>query len=388
MNRLRHIALPRLAAAALSLFITACSDTPSFLIDMEPALSVLSGAVQGTKDDGLVAFHPRRIRGGGLPEFFNLMPEAWAATPTCPAVNDTDPSLAYCDNETLVMLYDNCRPTSFEKSGLWRSYIRLEFPTPGDCTNVQTNGFTPGVVASLVGKTITRGFGVRAEGDQNNIRFAPDVSEAVYIYSDVPSGWHDDRMGGARITFNSATQRTIVIDGIQVRSAIHLNNPVPDLDSFNLLELSVPGSSTTTRFAWDHTLNTIKAGDSLFEIGPSMTGTPATSVGFADDMASGTTAPFDGDIVVSNGRVLKGAAIRAQHNIAGGMAVMLVTEDLVWGDPNCCWPTSGTLRGEHDRNFPSSSLTETLTFTGAGCGKVSYETITGESLLNQLYHCF
>jgi hypothetical protein len=387
MHRIRHSIL---SALALGLLLPGCSDRPSLLIDLEPALSVLSGAVQATQNSGLVAqTHPlRRHKDSVLPHFFNLIPQAWAATPTCPAVNDTDPTLSYCDGDTLVLFYDNCRNTNFEKSGLWRLYVRMQFPAGGDCTAVQASGFTNPVLAGLVGKTVTRTFGLTANGDQNNVRFAPDTNEAVYMYSDFPTGWKDDRMGGVRITFDSTTERTIVIDGVQVRSAFHAASPVADLNDFNLLSIAIPGSDTSPRFVWDHTLNSIQAGDPLFEIGPQITGTPSTSVGFNEDMDSGTTAPFNGDIVVQGNRVKKGAAIRAQHNIAAGIGVMLVTEDLVWGDPNCCWPTSGTVRGEHDRNFPSGSLTETLEFTNEGCGKVRYSTITGDSVLNQLYHCF
>jgi hypothetical protein len=371
----------------LAFWLPACSDTPSAFVDVEPALSVLSGAVQATQDFGLLARSTPKPS-FSIPQAFELFPKAWAAPQSCPAVNGSDPTTSYCDNETLVLFYDHCQNTSFGESGLWRMYVRLEFPTNADCTAVQTSGFTPAVVSSLVGKTVTRTYGMGPGGDQSNVRFAPSLAQAVYLYSDYPSGWKEDRSGGVQITFTSSTERKLEVKGVQVRSAIHPGySENVDTETLDLVALASPELTSKARFIWDHTLNTVKTGDSLFEIGPPLSGT-ADNPSFADEMSSGTTAPFDGYIIVSGNRVKKGATIRAQHNIAGGIGLMLVTEDLVWSDPNCCWPTTGTIRGESDRNFSSSTLTETLRFTGDRCGSIEYVTITGTSDVNQLYHCF
>lgn len=383
MNKARKL----ITYSLLALWLPACSETQSALVDLEPALSVLSGAVQATQETGLLARSTPKPS-FSIPKAFELFPKAWAAPQSCPAVNGSDPTTSYCDNETLVLFYDHCQNTSFGESGLWRMYVRLEFPTNADCTAVNTSGFTPAVLSSLVGKTVTRTYGMGPNGDQNNIRFAPSLAEAVYLYSDYPSGWHEDRSGGVEITFTSATERKFDIKGVQVRSAIHpAYSENVDVDTLDLLALNTPEATSKARFIWDHTLNTVKAGDALFEIGPPISGT-ADAPSFAEEMSSDTTAPFDGYIYVSGNRVKKGATIRAQHNIAGGIGIMLVTEDLIWSDPQCCWPTSGTIRGESDRNYPSSTLTETLTFTGDSCGSIEYVTITGTSDVTQLYHCF
>jgi|GEM_PF-2811218 len=372
---------------ALALWLPACSETPSALVDLEPALSVLSGAVQATQEFGLLARSTPKPS-FWVPQAFDLFPKAWAAPQSCPAVNGSDPTTSYCDNETLVLFYDHCQNTNFGESGLWRMYTRLEFPSSADCTAVHASGFTPAVLASLVGKTVTRTYGMGPNGDQNNVRFAPSLAEAVYLYSDYPSGWHEDRTGGVQITFTSSTERKLDIKGVHVRSAIHPGySENVDTDTLDLLTLTNAEVTSKARFIWDHTLNTVKAGDSIFEIGPAISAN-ADAPGFAEEMSSDTTAPLDGYILVSGNRVKKGATIRAQHNIASGIGIMIVTEDLVWSDPSCCWPTSGTIRGESDRNFSSATLTETLQFTGDSCGSIEYVTITGTSDVNQLYHCF
>src|SRR5690606_17355508 len=101
-------------------------------------------------------------------------------------------------------------------------------------------------------------------GDQNNIRVGAN-GEVAYIYSDFPSGWQDDRVGGLDISFETATRRRVVVNGVHAVGIAHSKPPITT-DTFDLTSLPVEDPGTISK-EWDHTINTVKNGDPLFALG-------------------------------------------------------------------------------------------------------------------------
>lgn len=363
---------------------TSCSDAVDQLnIEIEPTLGVLGGAVLSTQNTGLVAFAPRR-RVQPLIRLRNLIdpfPEAFASCQpvTSGSCLDNAGINTPGSNVNLQVFYNNCQATGMSEPGYWRSYMYLTFESEASCLAVQGAGFTGAGLTAVDGETVLRNYGSLGD-DQNNIRLTTimdGLSEAAYMYSKYDSGWQVNKTGGVEISF-AGTTRTINVKGVHA-FAIKYESSLPiDPNSYNLVSLS---SGVTV--SWDHTINTVKTGDTLYEIGPSVT----SSGGFGEQENS-PTATFDGDAVVVGNTLQKGAVFRIQQNIANSIAVAVVTEDLVYDDDTCCWPSSGVVESQFDRNYPAPTTSDRIEFTGASCGSVRYSTVEGNSARDMLLHCF
>lgn len=363
----------------LAISVVGCTEEPSTNIDAEPALAVLGGVILATQNEGRLArIAPPRKGSDGLLRWIDPIAEAFAAPPACQPV-----TTGTCNGSDLEVFYDNCQMAGFGEAGYWRSYFRYTFPTGADCLNVQINGFSATGVAGLVGKTITRNWGLGANGDQFNIRVGAK-GEATYFYSDFPSGWRDDRIGGMDITFETATRRRIVVNGAH---AIGVSQEVPmtPVDVFDLKMLPTTGEGITTE--WDHTINTVKTGDLLFELGVRIIRNADFTISF-DSIENDVTASFDGDIVVNGNTVERGAMLRAQHNLSQSLGVLVVTQPLVYSDPTCCWPMSGTVAAKYDQNLRTPTIEEEVVFTGTACGAVIYTSTAETEVEKTLQHCF
>lgn len=381
MSRTRKI-----LASTIAVWLVGCSEADQLNIDIEPAIAVLGGAIMATQDEGRIAqFRPRERAWGseiGIPEFY-LLPKAWAATEACPPVTDFT-----CDGDKLVVSYPNCSSNDLTNSGYWTSSFTLHFETAGDCTAVETNGFDSTGVSSLIGKTVNRSFGSGGQyADQFNVRLgvlAP-ASEVVYAYSDFPSGFKQNKEGGVDIKFDSATKRTLVIQGVQVKAGMFTTIPI-ETSNFDLHSVAAPGSGDGIRDSFDHTINSARSGEEVFVAGPtiSLSGSDVTFGGSAQP----SKMSFDSDIVVEGNTLQKGAVIRIQHNIAQTQVVAIVTEDLVYSDPNCCYPMSGKIESRYDLAYLSSVQEDMIEFTGKSCGDVTFITSQGISSRTQLIHCF
>ena len=223
----------RLFLALCLVLAVGCTERPGDNIDAESVLAVIGGAVLGTQNNGIVASikPPTESPTQKLFKILDPIQEAFAAAPACPAI-----TTGTCDGSNLLVFYDNCQPSGLNRSGYWRSYIKYSLPSPADCATVLSGGFDATSLTALTGQTITRQWGVAQSGDENNIRAGQD-NVVAYFYSEFPSGWKDNRQGGVEITFNSSTQRTIVVQGVHAIGIEHISAPVSDPSAFDLTEL-------------------------------------------------------------------------------------------------------------------------------------------------------
>jgi hypothetical protein len=376
-------------AISTFLFFAGCSSTfDQTNIEIEPTLGVMGGAILATQNTGLVAMNRPKPQLFRLQQFIDPLPSAYASVNACGAVTTGD-----CLDDTgqvaganLQVFYDNCQSSGMDGAGYWRSYFVLRFESQATCNAVKASGFTGAGLAAVAGEKVTRNIGSlgNPDEDQENVRLATvvgDLSEAVFIYSNFPSGWDKTKEGGVEITFENSTTRRMVIKGMHVKAARFTQMPISTTGSFDLTTL---GSSLT--MTWDHTINTVTTGETLFNIGPAVVGS-AGSASFGES-SDAPTATFDGDIVVSGNTVQAGSVFRIQQNIAQGVAVAIVTSPLVYDDANCCWPSSGVIESRFDLSYPAPTVEDRIEFTGTACGAVVYETSEGVSARNTLTHCF
>jgi hypothetical protein len=370
------------------IFVSACTETPSTNIDAEPALAVLGGAVLGTQSLGSTAMVPPKQ----LPAIERVLKaldpisEAFAlpTAPVCPDITGGS-----CAGTLLSINKSNCMPSGPSRAGYWHSIVSYNFPTALDCTNALANGFDATTIGNLVGSTFTRDWGEGPSGEQNNIRVAQD-GLVTYFYGAYPSGWQEDRVGGVDVTFETTTRRRMVVKGVHAFGVHHSAATILDPSNFDLLTIAsghVKGlpvdKNVFTR--WDHTIHSVKVGDQLFSIGPTidLSGGKVTYGSFGNE----TKATFDGDIIVEGTTVAVGATLRVQHNMSSSIGVLTVTEPLEYSDPNCCWPTSGTVQVEYDRNLKAPTLEETVVFN-ASCGSIAYTSAALSNAPKTLSHCF
>lgn len=383
-----------IAATLLVILPTGCSINMGANIDAEPAIALLGGMMMSIRDDGTIAKN-ELAPVKKLDLFFdalNPIKEAFATPTACPLVSE-----GYCDESgpditrdgddtTLAVYYGNCQASGLERPGYWHSLVTYKFPDNATCEAVRAGGFTSGVISSdLVGKTIYKRWGLSQAGNQDNIRVGAN-EEVAYFYSDFPSGWKGDEQGGLSIEFVDATTRNVEILGVHALGISHNSAPVEDPDSFDLRTMSSDLSDPNLSKQWDHTINTVASGDLLFQIGPDLTMSGGRPV--FGGLGNNTRANFDGTIVVSGNTIARGATIRVQHNISESLGVLVVSEPLVYSDPTCCWPMSGKVIGQYDRNFRAPTLDETVEFTGASCGAIKYSNIVLSEVDKTLSHCF
>jgi hypothetical protein len=194
-----------------------------------------------------------------LQQFIDPLPSAYAAANSCGAVttgvclDDTGQSAG----ANLQVFYDNCQSPGMDGAGYWRSYFVLHFESQATCNAVKASGFTGAGLTAVTGETVTRTIGSvgNPEEDQQNVRLATlvgNLSEAVFIYSNFPSGWDTTKSGGVEITFENSTTRRMVIKGMHVKAARFTEMPISTTDSFDL--------TTLGRFA-HHDLGSIRSND-------------------------------------------------------------------------------------------------------------------------------
>jgi hypothetical protein len=379
------------------LMLAACgSGNQPIEIWSESAVATLGAAIQATQGEGSVAWSraPRRPtlwdRLKGLMDPFAT---AWAeAPPVCPTLVTT----ATCNGAVLQMLYENCFGHDQSSPSLRRSYVNLTFPSAALCASVAGTGFTSGTIGGLVGQAVVRtfGFGATQNTDQNNYAMAAN-SLVSTIYTAFPSGFTGDaRQGGVSITFVDANTRKIAITGMH---EIAETSPSFQYSEAATIDLNqVVGSATGQIYPWDHTLNSVENGDVPLTDSPPMSAS-GTGFTYGDDnnIVDSPVAPASGDATVvgfgPGATVKAGAAVRIQHNHSKSTSVSVVTQDLVFSNDNCCWPTSGAIHTEFDRFYSGQGTLpweyEDLTF-GPGCGQVTYTTSeTNDTGLNMLYTC-
>lgn len=314
----------------------------------------------------------------------------------------------------LQVQYKSCKfPNRTDQLPGYRyGYQWFKMPSYAICESVRTGGSFTGVSA-LNGNTITRTFGQGQNGNQHNYRLS-QTNEFVAMWTDFPSGWYDNRpMGGIDILFNADGSRTLTIKGFHAKGFVSLTKTklkdtadgVPwnfltdglDLEHIDSLVLNEDYRAT-----WDHTIDT--PADATYNPRDNE-GVPPT---YSTITVTGTGATR---------KVTSMKKARIQHNIANRhdprtMGVSYLAKDasgaetpLTWeNDPNCCWPTSGTIKTDFlERNGLNPRpdwVSEEVKFTSK-CGVVQYKAyltvdpVTNDPLgdpditvLHTLSHCF
>lgn len=236
-------------------------------------------------------------------------------------------SLMNSSGPGLWRIFDLCQYGNMPLSPWIKSELLMRFESAPDCTSFQT-----GAVLGT-GKKVILTYGNGQNGDQQN-RFFSENGEVQYVYTDFPSGWNELKSGGAEVVFGAGSKPSqISIFGIQVKNYRQNSRIFTPRELFVELEENevdkVPGLNQ------------------------------------ADDVTLSTLSP----LIVSysgNNPTVSAGQILSQDNNAGALLKTQVAEPLVYSDPDCCWPTSGSLA---TTSLPVSSraFSETLTFT-ATCG--------------------
>lgn len=270
----------------------------------------------------------------------------------CRTVNvDTGTTAMNTAGSVLWRLFDLCQYDGMTASSWIKSEMLVKFQNQADCTDFQDQ--------SLLGpgKKVTLTYGNGQNGDQQN-RFFSSNGEVQYVYTDFPSGFNELKSGGAEITFGGDSKPSqISIKGFEVKNFQQVETDLNERKLFKKIDIELnPENFKNHLELIDHvTLST----------------TSTLQVSYAGNIAA-----------VNSGQIL------TQDNESGSLLLTQVGSPLVFSDPNCCWPTSGTLvtSATENRNF-----SEVLTFT-ATCGKADLNRPFRKGVANRetytLPYCF
>lgn len=327
-------------------------------------LGLLGGSLMATEGYGKIAQIPRRETfPERLDRWLNPIATAHAAIATCPAISR-------CLGSTYETELFDCTQTSLQVAGIWRAIHRIALPDATTCRDVLSFGFSASVRSALVGQTVTRTYGQGQAGNQTDVWRLGANDEAVLVYTDFPSGIDDPDIGsivkgGVQVGFEANEVRKVTILGAHVlgwknrrKESMVVNDTVPWSE--------IGYDNKKYQIQWDTTVHTPNA----IEVS-----------GYGADR-----------------RVTKLLA-HTQHNIVQtlGITELKNNEPLVYGDPTCCWPTSGAIVTNFKRIKRSRGPkwgSEEITFKST-CGAVDYTTYRSQNLggaprkrTAQLSHCY
>lgn len=353
----------------------ACGTKDSYLLWTDSLAGVIGGAVLSTQAPPARSHFSGPMR-DGFPESPN----------NCPEIYDSEPSLADCldfqadkiinsPGKYLRRYFGLCQFDGLQNMPWWRTYQRIEFPDQATCEAMKNTegGFNPDNVlsASLVSKTIKMNFGLGPNADEQNTVFSAD-GDIQYVWTDFPTGFVEARQGGVEVTFTASNERSIMIEGLQVKNFKPLNGEIN-----NPLELYVTLQDQPVEkvlaAASDKTFASIHAGDRQYEREDAV-----LDFQFADDYP--LIVKYSGTTPV----VLAGAKIRTQFNSRGALGLSTIVEDLRYEDPTCCYPTSGKINTVFNSlyNLPTvrrrTFMEESITFLST-CGAIELNQSGGDA---------
>lgn len=350
----------------LVVLLGSCGTKDSYLLWTDSLAGVIGGVVLSTQAP------PSKFNSGK--RSFNNLPES---PNICPQVFNPDNGLVDCldfqadkisesPGKYLRRYLGFCQFDGFQMMPWWRTYQRIEFPDQATCDLMKATdgGFSPANIsaASLVTKTIKLNFGLGPNADEQNMVFSQD-GDVQYLWTDFPTGFVEERQGGAEITFTASNERSIMIRGIQVKNYTPVNGEINNpLDLY--VSLQQDSSDKVLALASDKTFASIRAGDRQYERNDA-----GLDFQYADDYP--LVVKYSGTTPV----VLSGAKIRTQFNSRGALGLSTIAEDMRYEDPTCCWPTSGKISTVFNTLYAlplvrrRSFSEETITFTSR-CGEI------------------
>lgn len=292
----------------------------------------------------------------------------------------------------LEVHYPDCESTA---SARVFGQIRYNMGSAAACTAALATGMYAYGIANapfVVTRTIGRG----ASGDQNQVRLAKN-NEFLYGYTDYPSGFQTtlqnvpitQPQGGHEFTI----QASGVVD-VRVLGLHYLGQQDRDqayLADKSTLALPTLPADTGRRTIWDHTVNSIEtAGTVLFDIGPVLSADGSGKLGFGTTDFNGATTTAAGRIRITptgggTFTIAPGMIMRTQHNHTSSVGITLIETELVYGNVNCPFPTSGEIRTTYDRQLVSPGLEERIVFKST-CGEITYSHPSGVSADTTMYH--
>ncbi|MBM4304788.1 MAG: hypothetical protein FJ112_10745 [Deltaproteobacteria bacterium] len=351
-----------------------CGSKDSYKFWGESMVGVMSGAVWVSQGTGVLP--------SGLNNALILLPSAIS----CPLLTETEDFKAQClgfandkittsPGKYLRRYLGLCQFEGAIQPSWFRTFHRIEFPSQDICEaiNSSAGGLTAANIGanSLIGQTIKINFGLGANGDQQNIAFS-QKGHVQYLWTDFPTGFLEAKIGGIEVEFNAINERVINLKGVQVKNFIpkneEINNPeilygdIVSIGALNVLALSS-----------DRTISSIQAGDRKFERDDASL-----------DFQWGESHPMEVKFSGSTPVILTGAKIRTQYNNTGMLSLSEVTQDLRFGNLNCCWPTSGQITTQFNSLYILPTVrrktfeTEIVDFTSE-CGQISLTQSGGNS---------
>ncbi|MSP18320.1 MAG: hypothetical protein EXR74_01985 [Bdellovibrionales bacterium] len=321
---------------------------------------------------------------------------------SCPNITNANDAFAKCLNyqsdkigtspgQYLRRYFGLCQFVGLEQAPWWRSFQIIKFTDQTKCEAIKnsTDGLSSANITAndLVGTSITITFGLGPNADEQNILFSQD-GYVQYVWSDYPTGFLEPKQGGSIVTFTTSNERSIMVQGIQVKNFSPVNSEVNSpVDIYGELQTKLT-DQVITLFS-DKTVASMKTGDRLYERKD------------ADlDFLLGDNYPLVVKYSGTTPVVLSGAKLRTQFNHKGALGVSTVTEDLRYTDSNCCWPTSGKITTVFNELYilpqvrSRSFNEEVVEFQSGTCGEVILHQTgmdSGDSVdprTVQLYQCF
>lgn len=242
----------------------------------------------------------------------------------CRAINSvTGTSQMNSSGPALWRTFDLCQYENMDSSPWIKSEMLMKFESSTDCTDFQSSG----TLGS--GKKVILTYGNGQNGDQQN-RFFSKNGEVQYVYTDFPSGWSELKSGGVEVVFGADNKPSqIVFLGFEVKNWQQIEMTLAERALFKNIEENFQKNLEMI----DH-----------------LTFSTATNL----QVTYSANIP-----TVNSGQIF------IQDNESGALLITQVGSPLVFSNPDCCWPTSGTLvtTATDKRNF-----SEVLTFTST-CGK-------------------
>ncbi|MCX6103147.1 MAG: hypothetical protein NT000_07780 [Proteobacteria bacterium] len=371
--------------------VGSCSSKDSYLVWGDAVAGVIGGIV-------LVSQPPSRRLPIGERKWANL-PQSESS---CPNITNANNAFSQCLNyqndkigsspgQYLRRYFGLCQFSGLQQAPWWRSFQIIKFPDQTKCEAIRNSvdGLSSTNISanSLVGTSLTVTFGLGPNADEQNILFSQD-GYVQYVWSDYPTGFLEPKQGGAIVTFNASNERSIMVQGIQVKNFSPVNSEVNSpIDIYG--ELQTKATDQVITLFSDKTVASIKTGDRLYE---------RKDAGL--DFLSGDNYPLVVKYSGTTPVVLSGAKLRTQYNHKGALGVSTVTEDLRYTDSNCCWPTSGKITTIFNELYilplvrKRSFNQEVMEFQSGTCGQVILHQTgvdSGDSVearTVQLYQCF
>ena len=326
--------MKRIIVSGMVALVAACGATSNDGVDSEVATSVVSGALNNTTGSAVGWNAPREPTYRRMFELLNPIRSAQAATWMCTGAT-LSPAFAGPASNPYTFTPLSCAVewlTRKSSSSDWSTTFTLTYGNNCDDKHPFIGHQTGG--CSLTRTTATGGNTRTVTGPDGN---AYAVTHDTHGTS---TGW-DSSVSPA--PNDNGLVITCASSGCEAGGTLFING------SHLIAATTLKGGATTT--VWNHTVTTGAA--------------PLTVTG------SGSSRIVTGTVTV-------------QHNLAKYTSTTTFN-GVGYGDPNCCFPTSGTITTSF-LSGPESGKSESLAFDNS-CGEATLTTTSGMTMARTLTHC-